>query len=48
MSKEQLVSRVISSEVLIEMEKMRKGNLEDEDWKELANAVGVLSKARYI
>jgi replicative DNA helicase len=45
MSKEQLVSRVISSEVLIEMEKMRKGNLEDEDWKELANAVGVLSKA---
>ena len=45
MSKEQLVSRIISSEVLIEMEKMRKGNLEDEDWKDLANAVGVLSKA---
>ncbi|NLG89702.1 MAG: replicative DNA helicase [Clostridiaceae bacterium] len=45
MSKEQLVSRIISSEVMIEMEKMRRGNLEDEDWKELANAIGVLSKA---
>jgi len=45
MSKEQLVSRIISSEVLIDMEKMRKGNLEDEDWKKLANALGLLSKA---
>ncbi len=45
MSKEQLVSRIISSEALVDMEKLKKGNLEDEDWKKMANALGPMSKA---
>lgn len=45
MSKEQLVTRIISSEALVELEKMRSGNLEDEDWKRMAHALGPLSRA---
>ena len=45
MGKEQLVSRILSLESLVELEKMRSGKLEDNDWIKLANALGPLSKA---
>ncbi len=45
MAREQLVSRIISLEALVDMEKMRSGNLEDEDWKKMAHSLGPLSKA---
>lgn len=45
MGKEQLVSRILSLESLVELEKMRSGKLEDEDWKKLARSLGPLSKA---
>ncbi len=45
MGKEQLVSRMIASEALVDMEKMRSGELEDEDWKRMAYALGPLGKA---
>jgi len=45
MGKEQLVSRIISSEALVDMEKMRSGELEDEDWKKMAYVLGPLSRA---
>lgn len=45
MSKEQLVSRIIASEALVDMEKMRSGRFEDEDWVKMAQTMGPLSKA---
>lgn len=45
MGKEQLVSRILSLEALVELEKMRSGKLEDEDWKKLAHALGPLTRA---
>ena len=44
MSCEQLVSRMLSSEALIDSYKMRKGDLSEEDWVKLARASGVLSQ----
>lgn len=44
MSCEQLVSRMLASEALIDSYKMRKGNLEKEDWEKLARAAGVLAE----
>ena len=44
MSCEQLVSRMLSSEALIDSYKMRKGDLSEEDWIKLARASGVLSE----
>lgn len=43
MSSEQLVSRMLSSEALIDSANMRTGNLTDEDWRHLAEASSVLS-----
>lgn len=45
MSKEQLGNRIIWSESLIPGHKIRTGNLNENDWPILANAVGKLSKA---
>jgi len=45
MSKEQLVSRIIACEALVDMEKMRSGRFEDEDWVKMAQIMGPLSKA---
>ncbi|MDK2798786.1 MAG: replicative helicase [Clostridiales bacterium] len=45
MSKEQLVNRMLWSEALIESQKIRTGELEDEDWPKLARVIGPLSDA---
>lgn len=44
MSNEQIVSRMLSSEALIDSYKMRSGELEDNDWANLARAAAVLSE----
>ncbi len=45
MSKEQLVMRLLSSEALVASEKLRNGKLSDGDWRKIASASDVLSKA---
>ncbi len=44
MSNEQIVSRMLSAEALIDSYKMRSGELEDNDWSNLARAAAVLSE----
>ncbi len=44
MSSEQLVSRMISSEALIDSSSMRTGKLSDKDWEKFAEAGSVLAK----
>jgi len=43
MSKEQLVTRVLSNEATVENERLITGNLREQDWTNIANAVAVLS-----
>lgn len=45
MSNEQLVSRIIASEALVDSQKMRTGKLEPRDWENIANAASTLSEA---
>jgi len=45
MSKEQLVNRMLCSEVMIDSQRMRTGKLEDDDWNKIARALGPLSEA---
>jgi replicative DNA helicase len=45
MSKDQLVNRMLSSEVMVDGHKMRTGRLEDDDWKKIARALAPLSEA---
>lgn len=45
MSKEQLASRILCSEALVDSNKVRTGKLEDEEWSKLAEASGQLSNA---
>ncbi|NTV88897.1 MAG: replicative DNA helicase [Clostridiales bacterium] len=45
MSKDQVVNRMLSSEVMVDSHKMRTGKLEDEDWQKIATALGPLSDA---
>jgi replicative DNA helicase len=45
MSKEQVVNRLLCSEVMVNSHKMRTGKLEDEDWQKIARALGPLSEA---
>lgn len=45
MSKDQLVTRVLASEAMVDSNKIRTGKLEDEDWEKIANAIGTLSEA---
>ena len=48
MSKEQLVTRLLSSEALVESNRLRSGNLRDSDWAKLAAATSVVSKAKIL
>jgi replicative DNA helicase len=45
MSKDQLVNRMLSSEVMVDSQKMRTGKLEDDDWNKVAQALAPLSEA---
>jgi len=45
MSKEQMVSRILCSEAMVDGQKMRTGQLEDGDWQKIARALGPLSEA---
>jgi len=45
MSREELVNRILCSEAMIDSQKIRTGNLEDEDWDKIANTLGPLSEA---
>lgn len=45
MSKEQLVNRMICSEAMVDAQKLRTGDLEDEDWAKIANGSSILSAA---
>lgn len=45
MSKDQLVNRMLCSEVMVDSHRMRTGKLEDDDWHKIAKALGPLSEA---
>ena len=45
MSKEQLVNRILSSESMVDSNKIRTGKLEEDDWAKLAETIGPLSEA---
>ncbi len=45
MSKEQLVNRMLCSEAMIDAQKMRTGELEEEDWVKLIQAIGPLTQS---
>ena len=45
MSNEQLVSRIIASEALVDSQKLRTGKLEARDWENNANAASTLSES---
>jgi len=45
MSKEQLATRMLSTESGVESEKLRNGNLGDSDWTQIAEGMSVLSNA---
>ncbi|SHH44868.1 replicative DNA helicase [Thermosipho atlanticus] len=48
MSKEQLAQRLLGMEALIELQKIRRGYLTDEEWQKLLQATGKLYKANII
>ena len=43
MSKEQVVNRILASEAMVDGNKLRTGQLNDNDWMKLASASGILS-----
>lgn len=45
MSREQLVNRMLCSEAMIDAQKLRTGELQDDDWPKLIQALGPLSQA---
>lgn len=45
MSREQLVNRMLCSEAMLDAQKMRTGELNDNDWEDLIRAMGPLSQA---
>jgi replicative DNA helicase len=45
MSKEQVVNRILCSEAMVDSNKLRTGQLDDEDWMKLASTSGILSEA---
>ena len=45
MSKEQLVNRMISSEAMLDASKLRTGDLEDQDWIKIVQAVSHISQS---
>lgn len=44
MSKEQVVNRILASEAMVDSNKLRTGQLDDNDWMKLASASGILSE----
>ncbi len=45
MSREQLVTRMLCGEAMVDQQKVRTGQLSDEDWQKLTKAAGPLSQA---
>ena len=45
MSKEQVGNRILCSEAMVDSNKIRTGQIEDEDWMKLATTLGELSEA---
>jgi len=45
MSKEQVGNRILSSEAMVDSNKLRSGQLEDDDWTKIATTLGTLSEA---
>lgn len=45
MSKDQIVNRILCSEVMVDAQRMRTGQLEDGDWQKIARALGPVSEA---
>ncbi|MCL4439780.1 MAG: replicative DNA helicase [Firmicutes bacterium] len=45
MSREQLVTRMLCGEAMVDQQKVRTGQLSDEDWQKLTQAAGPLSQA---
>ena len=43
MSKEQVVNRILASEAMVDSNKLRTGQLDDNDWMKLASTSGILS-----
>ncbi len=48
MSKEQLVNRMLSLESSVDAQKIRTGNLQDEDWERLIESAGVIGESNLI
>ena len=48
MSKEQLVNRLFSLEARVDAQKLRTGNLNDEEWESLIDGAGVIGQSRLI
>ena len=48
MSKEQLVNRLFSLESKVDSQKIRTGNLEDEDWSKLIEGAGIIGNSHLI
>ena len=46
MSKEQVTSRILCSEAMVDSNKVRTGTIDDEEWGKLANASGELSETQ--
>lgn len=46
MSKEELVSRILSSEAMVDSTKIRTGKLDDNDWVSLTNTAGEISESK--
>lgn len=46
MSKAQLANRVLCSEAMVDSNKVRTGNLDENDWMKLANAIGPISESK--
>ena len=44
MNNEQLVQRLLSAEAKIDAQRLRSGNIKDEEWKEITRAMGVLAE----
>lgn len=48
MSKEQLMNRLFSLESQVDSQKLRTGNLKDEDWEKLIESAGIIGKSNLI
>ena len=46
MSKTELTNRILCSEAMVDMEKVRHGRLNEEDWRKLSQSMGLLSGSK--